>query len=205
MWTILLLGPATFLFSQAEAKPLAPPSIGAKVPDFAAKDVQGRQHTLGQYRSKKAVVVVMVGTECPLANLYLVTLAEMDRKYGAKGVQIIAVNSNDQDTFDEVVAHAKERPVPFPVLKDEGHAAADALGARRTPEAFLLDPDRVIRYRGRIDDQYGYTYRRASPTKTELQDAIDAILAGKPVPTPETKVEGCIIGRSRKSANRPSN
>src|SRR5262249_3195810 len=138
----------------------------------------------------------------PLANLYVVTLAEMHQKYSGKGVAFLAINSNDQDSFADVVAHAKERPVPFPVLKDEGHVADDATGARRTPEAFLLDSALVIRYHRRSDDQYGSTYRRAAPTKTELKDAIEDLLAGKPVATPETKLEGCIIGRTKKSAPR---
>jgi hypothetical protein len=128
----------------------------------------------------------------------------MHQKYSDKGVQFLAVNSNDHDTYDEVVAHAKERKLPFPVLKDEDHSVVDALGARRTPEAFLLDADRVIRYVGRIDDQYGYRYRRASPSQTELRDAIDAVLTGKPVTVTKTKLEGCNIDRLKKETNRPS-
>jgi hypothetical protein len=112
-------------------------------------------------------------------------------------VKFLAINSNDQDALPAVVAHARERKVPFPVLKDRDHQAADALGARRTPEAFLLDSDHIIRYRGRIDDQYGYTYRRPVPTKTELKDAIDQLLGGKPVLVSESDVRGCIIGRDK--------
>lgn len=182
----------------------APPAPGAKVPGFSARDVSGQRRSLADYKSKKAIVIVFIGTECPISNLQVVTLAEMHQKYSPKGVQFLAVNSNDHDTFDEVVQHAKERKIPFPVLKDDSQTAADALGARRTPEAFLLDSDLVIRYHGRVDDQYGYTYRRAAPTKTELKDAIEEVLAGKPVTVPETKkFDGCIIGRSKKSTNRP--
>jgi peroxiredoxin len=178
-----------------------PPAIGAKVPEFSAKDVNDRTHTLSDFRSKKAIVVVFVGTECPISNLYILTLTEMHQKYAPKGVQILAINSNDHDSYAEVVAHAKERTLPYPVLKDTGHTAADALGARRTPEAFVLDSEFVIRYNGRIDDQYGYSYRRASPSKTELRDAVEDILAGRPVATPRSEVQGCVIGRSKKSTN----
>jgi len=174
-----------------------PPAIGARVADFTIQDTNKQPHSLAGYKDKKAVVIVFVGTECPIANLYLPTLAEMHKKYAGKGVQFLAINSNDQDSFADVVAHARERKLPFPMLKDAGHKAADALGAQRTPEAFLLDSGRVIRYRGRIDDQYGYTYRRAVPSRTELKDAIDAVLAGKPVATPETEVRGCVIGRGK--------
>jgi peroxiredoxin len=183
----------------------APPAPGAKVPDFTAKCVDGKPRSLSDYRSKKAIVIVFIGTECPISNLEVVTLAEMHQKYSAKGVQFLAINSNDHDTFDEVVHHAEERKIPFPVLKDADQSGADALGAKRTPEAFLLDSDLVIRYHGRVDDQYGYRYRRAAPTKTELKDAIDEVLAGKAVTVPEVKkFDGCIIGRSKKAANRPT-
>jgi peroxiredoxin len=182
----------------AEPAAPAPPEPGAKVRNFTAKDVDGKPQSLNDYRSKKAIVIVIVGTECPISNLYVVTLAEMHRVYSGKGVQFLAVNSNDHDTFEEVAAHAKERKLPFPVLKDEDHSVVDALGARRTPEAFLLDGDLVIRYVGRIDDQYGYRYRRASPSQTELKNAIDEVLAGKPVTVTTSKVEGCNVDRSKK-------
>ena len=133
--------------------PLAPPAIGARVADVAFKDVSGRRRTLGEFKSKKAIVVVFVGTECPIANLYFPTLAEMQKQYADRGVQFLAINSNDQDSFADVVAHARERKLPFSVVKDVEQHAADAFGATRTPEVFLLDANRIIRYRGRIDDQ----------------------------------------------------
>jgi peroxiredoxin len=176
---------------------LSPPAIGAKVADFTLPDIDNQPHSLRGYKDKKAIVVVFVGVECPIANLYLPTLAELHKKYAGKGVQFLTINSNDQDSFADVVTHARERKLPFPMLKDAEHKAADALGARRTPEAFLLDSGRVIRYRGRIDDQYGYTYRRPAPSRTELKDAIENLLAGKPVANPVTEVRGCVIGRGK--------
>jgi peroxiredoxin len=175
-----------------------PPAIGAKVADFRLPGVDGQQHSLRSFKDKKAFVIIFVGTECPLANLYFPTLAEMQKKYAKQGVQFLAINSNDQDTMPEVVIHARERQLPFPVLKDADQKAADALGAKRTPETFLLDSKYIIRYRGRIDDQYGYTYRRAAPTRTELKDAIEELLAGKPITTPVTECRGCLIGRGKK-------
>jgi peroxiredoxin len=180
----------------AEDKPL-PPKPGATVPDFSLKDIHRRSRTLAGFKDKKAFVVVFVGTECPLANLYLPTLIDLHKTYGAKGVQFLAINSNSQDSFVAVSAHAQERDVPFPMLKDFDHKAADAFGAKRTPEVFLLDADRVIRYRGRIDDQYAAGAHREQPTRRDLQEALDELLAGKPVSTPETVVDGCIIGRAK--------
>jgi peroxiredoxin len=203
MLTILLLL-AGGLGRSPEQNSVIPPAIGAKVSDFTLQDTKGRQCSLHDYKNKKAVVLVFVGTECPIANLYIPTLVEMHAKYAEKGVQFLAINSNDQDTYAEVVAHTRERKIPFPVLKDADHRAADALRAQRTPEAFLLDAGAIIRYRGRIDDQYGYTYRRGSPTRTELKDAIEELLAGKPISKPETEVRGCVIGRGKKEGtNNP--
>jgi peroxiredoxin len=201
MRTIFLLSLASaFVHWSGENAPV-PPAIGSVVPDFTLADTNSRAHSLHGYKNKKAVVIIFVGTECPIANLYIPTLKDMHKKYAERGVQFLAVNSNDQDTLANVVAHAKERDVPFPVLKDRDHKAADALGARRTPEAFLLDSRRFIRYHGRIDDQYGYAYRRAVPTKAELKDAIEELLAGKPIATPQTEVQGCVIGRGKEPSN----
>jgi len=195
-----LLIAIAFVFADAGIREDVPTTtaIGTTVPSFALKDIHRRNVSVDQFKDKTALVVVFVGTECPLANLYMPTLVEMHTKYADRGVQFIAINSNAMDTFVEVSAHAQERDVPFPVLKDFDHSVADAFGAKRTPEAFLLDADRVIRYRGRIDDQYGIGYQRAEPTTRELPDAIDALLAGKPIAKPETEAPGCIIARVTK-------
>ena len=117
-------------------------------------------------------------------------LIEWQRKYAGKGVQFLAIDSSSQDAFVSVSAFAQERNVPFPVLKDFDQQVADAFGARRTPEAFLLDANRVIRYRGRIDDQYKVGVSRDKPTSRDLLQALDELLAGKPITTPQTEVIG---------------
>ncbi|TWU40610.1 hypothetical protein Poly41_14430 [Novipirellula artificiosorum] len=83
----------------------------------------------------------------------------------------------------------------FPLLKDNRNRVADAVGAQRTPEVFLLDHDRVIRYRGRIDDQYGVGYSREREVQQDLATAIEKLLAGDPIAIPETEAVGCHIGR----------
>src|SRR5262249_22626829 len=115
----------------------APGDVGQKVADFHLKDIHRRPRSLDGFKDKKAFVVVFVGVECPLANLYFPTLIELHKEYADKGVQFLAVNSNSQDTFVRMSAHAQERDVPFPVLKDFDHQVADRFGAKRTPEAFL--------------------------------------------------------------------
>ncbi|HZY83521.1 MAG TPA: redoxin domain-containing protein, partial [Gemmataceae bacterium] len=154
MFAALSLATAVIAAPPAPEK-VAPLRPGAAVADFALPDTHRRPRSLNDFKDKKALVIVFVGTECPLANLYVPTLIELHKEYAGKGVQFLAINANAQDSFIAVSAHAQERDIPFPVLKDFDGRAADALGARRTPEAFLLDAKHVLRYRGRIDDQYG--------------------------------------------------
>ena len=175
----------------------AAPTPGAKVPTFSLKDVHRRPRALDDYKDKKAVVVVFLDTECPLSNLYVPTLIDLHKQYSDKGVQFVAINASNQDSFVRVSAHAQERNVPFPVLKDFDQKVADGFGAKRTPEAFVLDADRVIRYHGRIDDQYGIGFRRETPTRNDLRDAIEELLAGKAITASHAEVSGCVIERAK--------
>src|SRR5207247_10195120 len=111
--------------------------------------------SLDSCKDKKAVAVVFLGTECPVNNAYLPRLAELHKTYAPRGVQLVAINANQQDSAARVAEHAKKHSLPFPVLKDEGNVVADQFGAQRTPEVFLLDGHGRICYRGRIDDQFG--------------------------------------------------
>jgi peroxiredoxin len=142
------------------------------------------------------VVVAFIGTACPINNAYAPRLAKLAENYESKGVQFIGINPNRIDSVKDVAAHQKKYEIPFPVLKDSVNKVSDLFGARRTPEVFVLDDERTIRYRGRIDDQFGYDFRRSEPTKNELADAIEALLAGKPVAVSETQVAGCLITRA---------
>jgi mono/diheme cytochrome c family protein len=126
------------------------------------------------------------------------TAIELHRKFAKHGVQFLAINSSRQDSFTRVSAHAQEHDVPFPVLKDFDQKVADGFGAERTPEAFLLDADRVIRYHGRIDDQYGVGVRRDKPARRDLEEALDELLAGRPVTTASAETSGCPIERPSK-------
>jgi peroxiredoxin len=181
----------------APEKPQAP-EPGATIPPFTLKDMHRRSRSLADYKDKKAIVVVFVDNECPVANLLVSTLIDLQRAYADKGVQVVAINASLQDSFVRVAAHAQEQNVPFPVLKDFDHQVADGFGARQTPEAFLLDPSGVIRYHGRIDDQYDVGgVRREKPTRHYLQEALDELLAGKPITTSRTDTAGCPIERAR--------
>jgi peroxiredoxin len=169
--------------------------VGRRVPDFALKDFYGKAHALADYKDKKVVVLAFLGTECPLVKLYAPRLADMQRKYANSGVQFLGVNANRQDTITEIASYARTYQIGFPILKDLNNKLADQLGAVRTPEVFVLGPDRAIRYHGRIDDQYGVGYQRQSAGQNYLQSAIDELVADKPVSKAETPVVGCFIGR----------
>ncbi len=169
--------------------------IGRKAENFTLKDYRGKEHSLADYQDKKLVVLAFLGVECPLAKQYAPRLATLSEKYGPKGVAFLGVNSNSQDALTAIAASARIHKIEFPVLKDLENKVADAVGAVRTPEVFVLDRERIIRYRGRIDDQFGVGYARDKPTRTDLETALEELLAGKPVSKPETPVAGCFIGR----------
>ena len=131
-------------------------------------------------------------------GLYGRRLAELAEQYASQGVVFAGIDANRQDTLTEVADYAARYKIEFPMLLDADHKAADLLGAARTPEVFVLDANRVIRYHGRVDDQYGIGIQRTEPERQDLAIALDEILAGKAVSVPQTPVMGCIIGRQRK-------
>jgi peroxiredoxin len=170
-------------------------TIGRHIPNFVLPDTAGRQVALADFDENKFVVAVFMGTECPIGNAYVPNLAELRKRYADKGVQFIGINSNLSDSASSVAKHAKEYKIAFPVLVDKDQAIADLFEAKRTPEVFVLDGQRNIRYRGRIDDRFGYLYKRAESRRQELEEALKELLAGKDVSVPETEAVGCLITR----------
>jgi peroxiredoxin len=203
----VLVGLLTLAISVAAAPAaLAAPAedspLGRRIAPFELQDFRGAARALGDWSDRKLLVVAFIGTECPLAKLYAPRLAELAAEYGPRGAGFIAINSNQQDSLAELAHYARVHDLEFPVLKDPGNAVADRFGAERTPEVFVLDSERVIRYRGRIDDQYGVGYSRSAPRRGDLALALDELLAGRDVSVPETDAAGCHIGRvGRKPAS----
>lgn len=193
---LALFAAATAPGGAADVQPAVP---GRVIGDFTLNDSLGAKRSLSQWKDAKAIVVVFLGTECPLAKLYGERLAQIDREYGPRGVQVIGVNANQQDTLQEMIGYANKHGIKFPLLKDAGARVADQFGATRTPEAFVLDGKHVLQYHGRIDDQYGVGAARNKATKSELVDAIEAVIAGKPVEVAATTPIGCLIGRREPS------
>lgn len=170
---------------------------GRKVAAFSAKDYRGKNHSLNDYSNSRVVVLAFLGTECPLAKLYGPRLAGIAEEYADKGVTFLGVNSNRHDSITEIAAYARVHEIGFPILKDLDNRIADQVGATRTPELLVLDEQRVIRYHGRVDDQYGVGYIRDKPQKLFVKNAIDDLLASRNVTTASTEIVGCFIGRKR--------
>jgi len=189
--TALLI--TTVLFSPNRAP--AAEEVTRPVADFTLPDAAGVEHALAEYEDRKLVVIAFIGAECPLVRLYTPRLIELHQRFAGQGVALLAIDSNRQDSADDVAAFVEEFDLPFPVLRDEGNVIADRLDARRTPEVFVLDAARRVRYQGRIDDQFGVGYQRPEARVHDLANAIEALLAGRKVPQPRTEAAGCLIGR----------
>ena len=144
-------------------------------------------------------VLCFLGTECPLARIYGPRLDRMAKSYADRGVSFFGVNSNVQDSMEDLQRYVSEHQLTFPVVKDFDRSVALMAGATRTPEVVVIDRDSKVRYRGRIDDQYQPGIARSKATKHELINAIDQLLAGEDVETPTTEAEGCLIALPRKA------
>lgn len=189
---LIAIGLCSCLAASAVAQ--APSNIGKAITSFSLKDAAGKSISLDTLKDKKAVVVVFLGTQCPINNLYLATLNELAKEFGPQA-QFLGINSNWHDSPKVIAEHARKYAVSFPVLRDELGKVAKQFGAVRTPEAFVLDESRSIRYQGRVDDQFGIDIRRTKPTRRDLAEAVREVLAGQKVTQPTTAVAGCFISR----------
>ncbi|HEX2089369.1 MAG TPA: thioredoxin family protein [Actinomycetota bacterium] len=156
--------------------------------------VDGRSHTLEEYADAEVLVVVFIGNGCPTVRAYDERLKDLDIRYGAAGMQLIAVNANNAhlspfDTHAAMVERARVAGLPFPYLKNEDGSLARAMGAVSTPHAFAFDADRRLRYQGRIDD----ARIAESVTTRDLEEAVKALLAGRRPPVETTEPFGCSI------------
>ena len=173
------------------------PIVGQRIQPFTLQDSLGARRSLAEFSNKKAIVVVFLGTECPLAKLYGPRLATIAKKFEGRGVAIVGINSNRQDSLLEIEHYARNCGIKFPILKDARHKVADQFCAKRTPEVFLLDAKRKVCYHGRIDDQFGVGYARSQAKRHDLVLALEELLAGSPISVTETPAVGCFIGRAK--------
>ena len=168
------------------------------LPDFELPDPAGARVRLSAHAANRPAVLVFLGTECPLANLYAPRLADLARRLDSQSVRFLAINPLPQDTSAAVARFAREHKLPFPIVKDPDGRVAARCGVTRTPEVVLLDTARRVRYHGRVDDQYEPGGKnRGKPTRHELGEAIRELLAGEPIRVAHTPAFGCLIPRPR--------
>lgn len=169
--------------------------IGDKAPDFSLPGVDGKAYSLGNFKGKKILVIVFMCNHCPYVQAYIERLKAVQNDFGIKGVQVVGINSNDEinypdDSFDKMVEMGKAKKLNFPYLRDEDQTAANAYGAQCTPECFVFDGERKLRYHGRIDDNY----KDEKAVKTyDLRNTIDALIHGRKVAIELTHAIGCSV------------
>ena len=182
----------------ADPKPLA---IGSPAPDFRLPGVDGKDHALKDYAGAKVLVVAFTCNHCPTANAYEARFARFAADYGPKGVTFVAISPNDpkavrpdelgytdlDDSFEAMKIRARDHHFAYPYLYDgETQATSRAFGVLATPHIFIFDADRKLRYQGRFDDS------EVKEVKShDAMNAVDALLAGQPVPVATTRVPGC--------------
>jgi peroxiredoxin len=184
---LVLMLPLTVL--AGEMKSL---SIGGPVPMFTLKNYDGKECSLGDVmKENKFTVLMFIATQCPVSNAYNDRMVKLYDGYNAKGVAFVGINSNKQESVEEVAEHSKEHGFKFAVLKDPANKIADAYDAQVTPEIFVVSGKGTLLYHGRIDDN-----RNVSRVESnDLALALDALLAGQEPPRTETKAFGCTIKR----------
>ena len=168
--------------------------LGAAAPDFDLVGSDSRRYSLSSFADAPVLVVIFSCNHCPYVKDYETRMVSIQRDYAPKQVQLVAINSNDEkaypeDSFAEMVRRAKDRGFNFPYLRDETQKVVEAYGGVCTPHVFGFDSSRLLRYRGRIDDSRD----QSKVTTNDLRNAIDDMLAGRDVRTPDTRPFGCSI------------
>jgi len=190
--SLLIVALAAIAGSGRNANDLpAPPAIGAMIDDFKLPDADGAQHTLNSLKGKNGAVIIFVATKCPVSNAYNDRMEKVAEDYKAKGINVIGINSNSTEPASEVKSHAAEKGLKFTILKDDGNKIADRFAANHTPEAYVIDASGKLVYHGRIDN----SQNTANITSNDLRDALDAVLAGKPIQKTTSVAFGCSIKR----------
>lgn len=166
--------------------------VGDKATDFTLKNVDGKMVSLADYKEAKGFIVIFDCNTCPYSKAYNQRIIDLNEKYAAKGFPVITINANEGsgDSYDEMVRIANKKKYKFPYLYDESQEIAKTYGATNTPHVFVLNQQLKVSYIGAIDDN---ARNAASATKKYVEDAVDALLAGKPVPVTKTKAMGCGI------------
>lgn len=204
MTVLLCFAGAGFVFSQAvnqEPKTLA---IGSKAPDFNLLGVDGKMYNLKSFEKSRVLVVIFSCNHCPTAQAYEDRIIAIDKDYRSKGVSVVMISPNSNtalsysemgysdmgDSYEDMKVRAREKGFAFPYLYDgDDQKSALAYGPVATPHCFVFDNNRLLQYAGRVDG----SEKPGTGNGEDLRNAINAVLSGKPVPNPTTKVFGCSI------------
>lgn len=170
-------------------------ALGDLAPDFSLPGTDGATHSLSQYADKPALVVIFSCNHCPYVQAYEGRMVALQQAFGERGAQLICINSNEtahypEDSFDNMVTRAREQLFNFPYLRDETQEVARAYGAERTPHIFAFDAARRLAYTGAIDDNWK---EPTAVTRHHLREALEDLLAGRPVAEPSTHAIGCSV------------
>lgn len=166
--------------------------VGKSGPDFRdLQGIDGKKHSLSDYRSAKLVVVIFLKNTCPIAKRYIDRIREFSQKYQPQGIRLIAINVSREpgESLEKMRSHFREAKLDLDYLKDESQQTGRNYGATNTPHVFVLDPQRKIAYMGAIDDSNS----PENVTENYLIAAVDALLKGNQVEIPETLQRGCQI------------
>ncbi|MBT4138409.1 MAG: redoxin domain-containing protein [Candidatus Latescibacteria bacterium] len=177
-----------------KAEPL---KIGHKLTSVSLTDLNEMPITLSDLTYDRAIILVFNSIVCPASLKYHIHQTQIHNTYGPKGVRIVAVNANFNETNDALQKHYQTYPVPFPIFRDPNNTLADHLGATHTPQAFLFDQNKVLRYRGEIDNGWGVP---ENTTSRGLWNALDALLANQNITQTNIPSFGCEIRRRPQSA-----
>ncbi|GLB52130.1 hypothetical protein NBRC110019_11690 [Neptunitalea chrysea] len=187
--------PSTILNKNKVAKGYV---IGDSIKDFTLKNVDNKEVSFSDYASKKGVIVIFTCNSCPFAKAYESRIMDLDKKYAAKGVPVIAINPNNptikpEDSFENMQKRAKAKGYTFPYLFDAKQTVYPVFGATKTPHVFLIQNTKkggVVKYIGAIDDN---AFDATQVKVKYLENAVDAMLQGKEIETKTTKAIGCSI------------
>ncbi len=173
---------------------IASSAAWAETPWETLADLNGKIHRPWNSPKTKAVVLVFTNVDCPIANYYQPELRRLQQKYGPRGVRFFQIHSDPAVTLQAARQHVEQFRIAMPVVLDHQQRIARKLGAKVTPEAFVLDAQGRVVYRGRIDDTYvDYGRKRPRPRHRDLAEALEALLQGRQVPRRQTKAVGCLI------------
>jgi peroxiredoxin len=172
--------------------------LGDDVANFTLKNVDGKMVSLTDYKSSQGVIVIFDCNTCPFSRAYNDRIIALNDRYASKGFPVITINANNPelspgDSFKEMASVAKKKNYAFPYLVDETQTVAKSFGATNTPHVFVLKNDAQrfkVAYIGTIDNN---SRDASAATKKYVEEAVDALLADKDVPTAKTKAIGCGI------------